>query len=54
MRLNGASLPVYGNGSNVRDWLFVEDHVRALFSVATAGRVGANVLHRRSQREDEP
>jgi dTDP-glucose 4,6-dehydratase len=38
--LNGASLPVYGNGSNVRDWLFVEDHVRALFSVATAGQVG--------------
>ena len=38
--LNGASLPIYGNGSNVRDWLFVEDHVRALFSVATAGRVG--------------
>jgi dTDP-glucose 4,6-dehydratase len=38
--LNGLSLPVYGNGSNVRDWLFVEDHVRALFSVAMTGRVG--------------
>ncbi|UUP18245.1 dTDP-glucose 4,6-dehydratase [Nitratireductor thuwali] len=33
-------LPVYGTGSNVRDWLFVEDHARALELVATRGRVG--------------
>ena len=33
-------LPVYGTGQNVRDWLYVEDHVRALLTVATAGRVG--------------
>jgi dTDP-glucose 4,6-dehydratase len=38
--LSGASLPVYGDGSNVRDWLYVEDHVRALLLVATKGRVG--------------
>jgi dTDP-glucose 4,6-dehydratase len=34
------SLPVYGTGSNVRDWLFVEDHARALAQVVMQGRVG--------------
>ncbi len=34
-------LPVYGNGSNVRDWLYVEDHVRALFLILRRGRIGA-------------
>ena len=38
--LEGAKLPVYGNGSNVRDWLYVEDHARALVAVAGAGKVG--------------
>lgn len=33
-------LPVYGDGSNVRDWLYVEDHARALVSVVSNGRVG--------------
>lgn len=33
-------LPVYGNGSNVRDWLYVDDHARALVTVATKGRIG--------------
>ncbi|GIL00640.1 MAG: dTDP-glucose 4,6-dehydratase [Alphaproteobacteria bacterium] len=33
-------LPVYGRGDNVRDWLHVEDHARALVAVATRGRVG--------------
>jgi dTDP-glucose 4,6-dehydratase len=36
----GKPLPVYGDGSNVRDWLFVEDHVRALYLILTKGRVG--------------
>jgi dTDP-glucose 4,6-dehydratase len=35
------ALPVYGNGTNVRDWLHVEDHVRALLLVATKGKVGS-------------
>ncbi|NGN43825.1 dTDP-glucose 4,6-dehydratase [Mesorhizobium sp. CGMCC 1.15528] len=35
-------LPVYGNGGNVRDWLHVEDHARALALVATKGKVGEN------------
>lgn len=38
--LAGKPLPVYGDGSQVRDWLFVEDHARALILVATQGRVG--------------
>ena len=38
--LEGKELPVYGRGENVRDWLYVEDHVRALLLVAEKGRVG--------------
>jgi len=38
--LDGKPLPVYGTGENVRDWLFVEDHARALWAVVTKGRVG--------------
>jgi dTDP-glucose 4,6-dehydratase len=42
--LAGEPLPIYGGGENVRDWLFVEDHVRALWRIATQGRVGATYL----------
>lgn len=38
--LEGKPLPVYGKGSQVRDWLYVEDHARALHLVATKGVVG--------------
>jgi len=38
--LNGQPIPVYGAGANVRDWLFVEDHVRALLRILEQGRVG--------------
>ena len=38
--LSGKPLPVYGDGSQIRDWLYVEDHARALLRVATKGRVG--------------
>ncbi len=38
--LEGKPLPVYGNGAQIRDWLFVEDHARALLKVVTAGKVG--------------
>ena len=38
--LQGEPLPVYGSGDNVRDWLYVEDHARALLAVAAAGRCG--------------
>lgn len=38
--LEGEPIPVYGTGENVRDWLYVEDHVRALLRVLEDGRVG--------------
>lgn len=38
--LEGKPLPVYGKGENVRDWLYVDDHARALELVLTKGRVG--------------
>ncbi len=38
--LDGKPLPVYGDGGNVRDWLYVEDHCRGLRRVAEAGRPG--------------
>ena len=43
MILNGLAdkpLPVYGDGQQIRDWLYVEDHARALIKVATEGKVG--------------
>lgn len=38
--LEGKPLPVYGNGAQIRDWLFVEDHARALYQVVTEGVIG--------------
>jgi dTDP-glucose 4,6-dehydratase len=38
--LRGEELPVYGDGQNIRDWLYVEDHARALINVLQHGRVG--------------
>ena len=38
--LHGKPLPVYGDGSQIRDWLYVEDHARALFKVVTEGKSG--------------
>jgi dTDP-glucose 4,6-dehydratase len=38
--LSGKTLPVYGKGDNVRDWLYVDDHARALVSVLERGRLG--------------
>ena len=38
--LKGKPLPIYGDGKQIRDWLFVEDHARALFLVATTGKTG--------------
>ncbi|HGS4462839.1 TPA: dTDP-glucose 4,6-dehydratase [Vibrio metschnikovii] len=34
------ALPIYGNGDQIRDWLYVEDHARALYKVVTEGKVG--------------
>jgi dTDP-glucose 4,6-dehydratase len=38
--LAGKPLPVYGKGNQIRDWLYVEDHARALYTVVTKGKVG--------------
>ncbi len=38
--LHGKALPVYGDGSQIRDWLYVEDHAKALYKVVTTGVVG--------------
>lgn len=38
--LAGKPLPVYGKGNQIRDWLYVEDHARALYKVVTEGKVG--------------
>ena len=49
----GKKLPVYGDGMNVRDWLFVEDHCRALVLRAGQGQAGRDVQHRRQLRTAE-
>lgn len=38
--INGEALPIYGDGKNVRDWLYVEDHCRAIETVIEGGRLG--------------
>ncbi len=42
--LNGQPIPVYGKGVNIRDWLYVEDHARALATVLTRGETGQTYL----------
>jgi len=38
--VNGKPLPIYGKGDNIRDWLYVEDHARALYLVMNEGKLG--------------
>jgi dTDP-glucose 4,6-dehydratase len=38
--IHGKSLPIYGDGSQIRDWLYVEDHAKALIKVVTEGKIG--------------
>ncbi|MEQ3511917.1 dTDP-glucose 4,6-dehydratase [Pseudoalteromonas sp. BZB3] len=38
--LDGKDLPIYGQGDQIRDWLYVEDHARALYKVVTEGAIG--------------
>ncbi len=38
--LDNKPLPIYGNGQQIRDWLYVEDHARALYTVLTKGKIG--------------
>ena len=39
--INNSKIPIYGNGNNIRDWLFVKDHVNALLKIANDGENGA-------------
>ena len=51
--LEGKPLPVYGDGLNVRDWLYVEDHCRAVELVLDAGAGGRDLQRRRPERVAE-
>jgi dTDP-glucose 4,6-dehydratase len=53
--LEGKELPVYGKGENIRDWLYVDDHARALDIIAERGRIGEtyNVGGRNERRNIE-
>lgn len=42
--LSGAAIPIYGDGGQIRDWLFVEDHCEALWKVLNEGRLGETYL----------
>ena len=44
-------LPVYGTGENVRDWLYVEDHCKAIDLILHNGQCGRSLQHRRTQRD---
>ena len=49
----GKNLPIYGDGSNIRDWLHVEDHCSGILSVLQERKGGGDILYWRSFREDE-
>ena len=49
--LDGKPLPVYGDGQNVRDWLYVEDHCEAIARCCATGASRRNLQHRRLERE---
>ena len=42
--LEGKKVPLHGDGKNVRDWLYVEDHVRAIESILKKGKIGETYL----------
>lgn len=53
--IEGKELPVYGNGANIRDWLYVDDHARALELIVATGRVGEtyNIGGRNERRNND-
>ena len=52
--VEGKPLPIYGDGGNVRDWLYVEDHCEGILLVLAQGRPRREVQRRRRQRAHEP
>ena len=51
--LQGKKLPVYGDGKNVRDWLYVMDHAKGIDMVQEKGKTFRDIQHRRTQRKTE-
>ena len=52
--LDGQRIPLYGDGLNERDWLFVDDHCAGVHLVLARRRAGRDLQHRRRQRDAEP
>ena len=52
--MEGKTVPLYGDGLNVRDWLYVEDHCDAIWTVLNRGTVRRRVQRRREQRDHQP
>ena len=42
--LKNIEIPIYGNGENIRDWLYVDDHIRAIDLIINKGKIGENYL----------
>ena len=52
--LDGKPVPLYGDGLNVRDWLYVDDHCAGVDLVLQQGDAGRDLQHRRRQRDPQP
>ncbi len=52
--LQGRALPIYGDGLQIRDWLHVEDHCRAIDAILRASAAGGNLERRRLGRGHQP
>ena len=52
--IEGKKVPLYGDGMNVRDWLYVEDHCDGIWTVLNKRQVRRGVQHRRAQRDPQP
>ena len=52
--IEGKPLPVYGDGKNIRDWLFVSDHCEGIRTVLEKGTVGRNIQSGRASGETQP
>ena len=52
--LDGLTVPLYGDGLNVRDWLHIDDHVAGIDLVRTKGRGRRDLQHRRRHRTEQP
>ena len=52
--LDGKTIPLYGDGLNERDWIYVDDHCAGVHLVLRPRRAGRDLQHRRRQRDPEP